>query len=181
MAVMDVFTRRIIGFGVERADIDGIAVCRMFNHAIAGQSLPKHVSTDHDPLIRFYRWVANPRVLEIEEVKSVPYVPVSRPFVERLIGTIRREYLDRILIWNTVDLTHKLSEFRVYYDEHRVHCSRDGTTPTQRAGQITTYRRLRWFVMPSSSIATACYRLHYSSLDYHLATHRFKRSAPGTQ
>ena len=31
MVVMDVFTRRIIGFGVERADMDGAAVCRMFN------------------------------------------------------------------------------------------------------------------------------------------------------
>jgi putative transposase len=52
MAVMDVFTRRIIGFGVERAGIDGVAVCRMFNRAIAGQPLPKHLSTDHDPLFR---------------------------------------------------------------------------------------------------------------------------------
>jgi transposase InsO family protein len=44
--VMDVFTRRIIGFGVERAPIDGISVCRMFNHAIAGRPLPKHLSTE---------------------------------------------------------------------------------------------------------------------------------------
>jgi putative transposase len=72
MVVMDVCTRRIIGFGVERADIDGISVCRMFNHAIAGQQLPKHVSTDHDPLFRFHRWLANLRVLEIDEIKSVP-------------------------------------------------------------------------------------------------------------
>ena len=47
---MDVFTRRIIGFGVEPAYIDGVSVCRMFNHAVAGQPLPKHLSTDHDPL-----------------------------------------------------------------------------------------------------------------------------------
>jgi putative transposase len=36
MVVMDVFTRRIIGFGVEPAYIDGVSVCRMFNHATAG-------------------------------------------------------------------------------------------------------------------------------------------------
>ena len=98
MLVMDVFTRRIIGFGVEHAYIDGVSVCRMFNHATAGQPLPKHVSTDHDPLFRFHRWLANLRVLEIEEIKSVPYAPVSHPFVERLIGTIRREYLDRHIL-----------------------------------------------------------------------------------
>ena len=63
MLVMDVFTRRIIGFGVERADIDGVAVCRMFNRAISGHSLPKHISTDHDPLFRFHRWLANLRSL----------------------------------------------------------------------------------------------------------------------
>jgi len=50
MLVMEVFTCRLIGFGVDRADIDAISVCRMFNHAIAGQYLPKYVSTDHDPL-----------------------------------------------------------------------------------------------------------------------------------
>lgn len=96
MLVMDVFTRRIIGFGIERASIDGMSVCRMFNHAVAGQPLPKRVSTDHDPLFCFHRWLANLRVREIEEVKSVPYAPISHPFVERLIGTIRREYLDRV-------------------------------------------------------------------------------------
>jgi transposase InsO family protein len=88
MVVMDVFTRRIVGFGVERGDIDGISVCRMFNHAIAGQQLPKHVSTDNDPLFRFHRWLANLRVLEIDEIKSVPNVPVSHPFIERVIGTL---------------------------------------------------------------------------------------------
>jgi transposase InsO family protein len=134
MVVMHVFTRRIIGFGVEHAYIDGVSVCRMFNHATAGQTLPKHVSTDHDPLFRFHRWLANLRVLEIEEIKSVPYAPVSHPFVERLIGTIRREYLDRLFFWNAVDLARKLGEFADYYNANRVHRSLHGTTPAQCAG-----------------------------------------------
>jgi transposase InsO family protein len=134
MLVMDVFTRRIIGFGVERADIDGISTCRMFNCATVGEPKPKRLSTDHDPLFRFHRWLANLRVLEIEEIKSVPYAPVSHPFVERLIGTIRREYLDRTFFWNAVDLARKLGGFRDYYNVHRVHRSLDGTTPAQTAG-----------------------------------------------
>ncbi|MGZ5126333.1 MAG: integrase core domain-containing protein, partial [Burkholderiales bacterium] len=134
MLVMDVFTRRLVGFGVERVNIDGAAVCRMFNEAIARQPLPKHVSTDHDPLFRFHRWLANLRVLEIEEVKSVPYIPVSHPFIERLIGTVRREYLDRVFFWNALDLARKLDEFRTYYNAHRVHRSLNGTPPAQRAG-----------------------------------------------
>jgi putative transposase len=103
----------------------------MFNHAIARQSLPKHLSTDHDALFRFHRWLANLRVLAIDKIKSVPYAPVSHPFVERLIGTIRREYLDRVFFWNVVDLARKLGEFRDYYNARRVHRSLDGTAPAQ--------------------------------------------------
>ena len=104
MVVMDVFSRRIIGFGVHAGDVDGVAVCRLFNSAVSGQPLAKHISTDHDPLFRFHRWLANLRVLEIEEIKSVPYVPRSHPFIERLIGTIRREYLDRVVCQNSAEL-----------------------------------------------------------------------------
>ena len=136
LVVMDVFTRRIVGFGVERASIDGVSVCRMFNRAIAGERLPKHLSTDHDPLFRFHRWLANLRVLEIDEIKSVPYAPVSHPFVERLIGTIRREYLDRLFFWNAVDLTRKLEAFRDYYNDQRVHRALAGSTPAQRADAL---------------------------------------------
>jgi putative transposase len=135
MVVMDVFTRRIIGFGVERADLCGASICRMFNHIIAGRSPPQYLSSDHDPLFRFHRWRANLRILEVEEIKSIPLLPVSHPFVERLIGTIRREFLDQVLIWNTVDLTQKLEEFRNYYNDHRVHQSLNGSTPGERFGQ----------------------------------------------
>src|SRR6266536_2690345 len=135
MVVMDVFTRRIIGFGVERADPCGASICRMFNQIIAGKSLPRHLSSDHDPLFRFHRWLANLRILEVEEIKSIPYVPVSPPFVERLIGTIRREFLDHVLIWNAIDLRRKLDEFRNYYNENRVHQSLSGSTPGERSGE----------------------------------------------
>jgi hypothetical protein len=70
----------------------------MFNAATTGQCKPKYLSTDHDPLFRFHRWLANLRVMEVEEIKSVPFAPVSHPFVERLIGAIRREYLDRVFL-----------------------------------------------------------------------------------
>ena len=75
----------------------------------------------HDPLFRFHRWLPNPRVLEIDDIKSVVYTPLSYPFVERLIGTIRREYLDRVFVWNTVELVRKLREFAVYHNGIRCH------------------------------------------------------------
>lgn len=57
------------------------------------------------------------------------YTPVSHHFVERLIGTIRREYLDRTFFWTAVDLTRKLGEFRDYYNAHRVHRALATATP----------------------------------------------------
>jgi len=134
MVVMDIFTRRIIGFGVAAADLDGPGVCRMFNRAITRQRMPKHLSSDHDPLFRFQRWLANLRILEIDEIKSVPATPRSHAFIERLIGTIRRDYLDQTLFWNQGDLERKLDRYKVYYNRHRCHSGLPGITPAQRSG-----------------------------------------------
>ena len=73
--------------------------------------------------------MANLRILEIDEIKTVPHVPLSHPFVERLIGTVRREFLDQVLFWNARDLERKLTEFQVYDNEERSHASLDGHTP----------------------------------------------------
>jgi hypothetical protein len=94
--------------------------------------MPKYLSSDHDPLYRFHQWQANLRILDVMEIKTVPYVPLSHPFVERLIGTIRREYLDRTLFWTAADLEAKLVEFQHYYNEHRTHSGRNGRTPEPR-------------------------------------------------
>ena len=40
LVVMDQFTRRIIGFGLQAGDVDGMALCRMFNRAIADKGAP---------------------------------------------------------------------------------------------------------------------------------------------
>ncbi|MGO9607291.1 MAG: transposase [Candidatus Binataceae bacterium] len=134
MIVMDVFTRRIIGFGVAPADLDGPAICRMFNRAIAQQSPPRYLSSDNDPLFRFHRWLANLRVLEVDEIKAIPCTPRSHPFIERLIGTVRREYLDRTLFWNQSDLERKLDNYKAYYNQHRCHTGLGGITPVERSG-----------------------------------------------
>lgn len=55
--------------GGDHADPSGASVCRKFSSIIAGKSLPRHVSSDHDPLFYSHRWLANLRILEIEEIK----------------------------------------------------------------------------------------------------------------
>ena len=77
LVVMDQFSRRIIGFGIHRGPVDGPSLCSMFRRAIQGQGLPKYLSTDNDSLYQFQQWQANLRVLEVIEIKTVPYVPLS--------------------------------------------------------------------------------------------------------
>jgi putative transposase len=95
-------------------------------------------------------WRANLRVLEIDEVKTVPYTPTSHPFVERLIGMIRREFLDHTLFWNTLDLERELEEFRTYYNSERVHSSLNRNTPYELASgkvaEAAKFGAVRWRV-----------------------------------
>lgn len=148
MVVMDQFTRRIIGFAVCAGDVDGPVLCRMFNQIIAGQALPRYLSADNSPFFEYHRWQANLRVVDIEEIKTVPYAPLSHPFVGRLIGICRREYLDHVLFWNACDLQRKLTVFQIYFNELRVHSSVDGRIPTEVAELVPAMmppgRQFRW-------------------------------------
>ena len=145
MVVMDQYTRRIIGFAVHAGNVDGPALCRMFNEATSGQGWPQRVSSDNDPLFQYHRWRANLRILDIDEIKSLPHVPMSHPFVERLIGSIRRELLDQTFFWTAADLENKLRSYQAYYNEHRCHSSRDGATPTQANGDnVISLNNYRW-------------------------------------
>ena len=83
----------------------------------------------------------------MKEIKTVPHVPLSHPFVERLIGTVRREYLDRTLFWTTADLEKKLFDFQHYY-------GLDGRLPEpgiDGSASTTDFDSHRW-----QSAANAC-------------------------
>jgi len=148
LLIMDQYTRRIIGFAVHKGDIDAPTLCYLFNKSRTGASLPKHLSTDNDPLFVSHRWKATLSVLDVEEIKTVPYTPISHPFIERLIGTTRREFLDHTLFWNQTDLERKLQKFADYYNNQRVHYSLEGKTPSEMGGKKTlqsiNLKNLRW-------------------------------------
>ena len=119
----------MIGFSVHAGCVDGATLCCMFNKIISHKQPPLRLSSDNDPLFLYQRWQANLRIYEIEEIKTIPYTPISHPFIERLIGTIRRELLDHTLFWNTLDLERKLTEFQQCYNQHRTHSSLNGHPP----------------------------------------------------
>jgi hypothetical protein len=68
--------------------------------------------------------------------------------VERLIGTMRREFLDQVLFWNGRDLERKVAEFQIYYNAARGHASLTGHTPLAFASGHTALRadmnHVRW-------------------------------------
>jgi len=72
----------------------------------------------------------------VTEIKTVPHAPLSPPFIERLVGTIRRELLDPVPFWSAGDLDRKLLHFRDYYNRERVHASLGGVTPDCKAGDV---------------------------------------------
>ena len=145
MVVMDLYTCRIIGFGLHDGHVDGPTLCRMFIDATSGQSWPKYLSSDNDPLFQYHRWKANLRVLDVEEIKSLPHAPMSHPFVERLIGSIRRELLDHTLFWTVTDLENKLRDYQVYYNQHPTHSGRNGVPPVETTfGNVININQYRW-------------------------------------
>src|SRR5271169_5250846 len=80
--------------------------------------------------------IRHTQVLEVDEIKAIPCTPRSHAFVERLIGTVRREYLDRTLFWNQSDLERKLENYKAFYNQYRsqrVGRSHVGSTQRRRS------------------------------------------------
>jgi hypothetical protein len=122
---------------VHAGPVDGPAVCQLFNRILGKSVAPRYLSSDNDPLFKFHRWKANLRVLDVAEVKTVPYIPFSHPFVERLIGTIRREFLDHVPFWGALDLERKLHSFKDYYNRDRAHRGLATTVPDLQPSNAT--------------------------------------------
>ena len=84
------------------------------------------------------------KAMGIEEVLTAPRSPWQNPFVERLIGSIRRECLDHIII-NERHLRHVLSCYFQYHQRARTHLSLDKDCPQPRpiqspsAGKIIAF------------------------------------------
>ncbi|MCP4963918.1 MAG: transposase [bacterium] len=68
----------------------------------------------------------------IEEVISARKSPWQNPYVERVIGSIRRECTDHIIALGERHLLRTLLKYQAYYNEARCHMSLDGNAPEAR-------------------------------------------------
>jgi putative transposase len=71
----------------------------------------------------------------MEELKIAPRSPWQSPYVERMIGTLRRECLDHVIIFNERQLYRILTEFLDYYHRVRPHKGLDDDSPEGREVQ----------------------------------------------
>ena len=92
---------------------------------------PRYMIRDRDSTYGkwFQQRVKN---MGIEEVVIAPRSPWQNPFVERVIGSIRRECMDHVIVWNERHLLRVLRSYFDYYHDSRTHLSLERNAPNPR-------------------------------------------------
>jgi putative transposase len=135
--------RRIIHFNVTHNPTQAW-LSRQMTEAFPWDSAPRYLLRDRDASYgAAFRNRA--RVMGIKEVVNAPRSPWQNAYVERLIGSIRRECLDHIIILNEHHLRGVLSSYFQYHHKTRTHLSLDKDCPETRpihpptAGKIIAF------------------------------------------
>jgi len=99
--------------------------------AFPWDTAPRYLLRDRDAIYgeRFRRRV---RSLLIKEVITAPRSPWQNPYVERIIGSIRRDCLDHIIVFNEGNLKRILTRYFEYYHRWRTHLGLEMDTPHGR-------------------------------------------------
>jgi transposase InsO family protein len=105
--------------------------CQQIIEAFPEETVPRFLLRDRDSIYgeEFRSRVARMR---IEEVITTARSPWQNPYAERLIGSIRRECLDHLIVFNERQLRRILREYIAYYNEVRPHQSLERNAPQPR-------------------------------------------------
>ena len=95
------------------------------------ETAPRYMLRDRDTIYgeSFIRCIAS---MGIREVRMAPRAPWQNAFVERVIGSIRRECLDHVIILSEAHLGRVLRAYLAYYNATRPHQSLDNNSPHPR-------------------------------------------------
>ena len=93
--------------------------------------VPRFVLRDRDAVYG-RDFAAMTRDMGMEEVLTAPRSPWQNPFVERLVGPIRRECLDHVIVWNERSLRRTLHNYFAYYQRSRTHLALGKDAPQPR-------------------------------------------------
>ncbi len=106
-------------------------VAQQLREAFANPDRPRYLIRDRDGI--YGENVSHClQSLGIEEVVISPRSPWQNPYAERLIGTLRRELLDHVIVLNEAHLRRLLSSYLDYYHRSRPHRSLDQNAPVPR-------------------------------------------------
>jgi transposase InsO family protein len=160
VAAMDLFVVPTIGFKllyglvvvrIHRRDLVCINVtanptaewvARQITEAFPWNEAPRYMIRDRD---RIYGAVVTRRLraMGIRDKPTAPASPWQNGFAERLIGSIRRECLDHVIVLGEVHLRRILRSYADYYNGFRTHRSLNKDTPNsrpvQRSGTIISH------------------------------------------
>lgn len=123
--------RRIVHFNVTdgpSARWTGQQIVNAFPY----DSAPKYMIRDRDNIYGA-DFVRKVRAMHIEQVITAPRSPWQNPYCERVIGTIRRDCLDHVIVLGERHLRRILREYLEYYHGSRTHLSLDKDAPKPRA------------------------------------------------
>jgi transposase InsO family protein len=135
--------RKVIHFEItEHPTQDWLA--RQMTEAFPWDSAPRYLLRDRDASYGpTFRHRVN--AMGIKEVVIAPRSPWQNPYVERIIGSIRRECLNHVIIVDERDLRRELSSYFQYYHNGRTHLSLAKDCPETRpihppsAGKIIAF------------------------------------------
>ena len=99
--------------------------------AFPDDTTPRYLLRDRDSIYGA-EFQSRVRGMQIEEVVTAPHSPFQNPYAERIIGSIRRECLDHMIILNENHLRRILSGYIDYYHNARTHLSLERNSPEPR-------------------------------------------------
>jgi transposase InsO family protein len=126
--------RRILHFAVTAHPTAEWSV-QQLREAFPWDTAPRYLLRDRDRIFG-QDFVHQVKAMGIKEVLSAPRSPWQRAYVERVIGTIRRECLDHIIVFTERSLYRHLREFLDYYHRTRTHLGLQKDTPESRPVQL---------------------------------------------
>ena len=107
---------------------------QQLREAFPWDSVPRYLPRDRDRIFG-HEFTAQVNAMGIKQILSAPRAPWPRAYVERLIGSIRRECLDHVIVINERSLERTLKSFNSYYHRWRTHLSLGKDTPQGRRTQ----------------------------------------------
>ena len=122
--------RRVVHFNVT-ANPTAAWTAPQVIEAFPYDEAPRYLIRDRDGIYgeRFTRRV---KAMGIDEVVVAPQSPWQNPYIERLIGSVRRECLDHVIVLNEAHLRRILLQYFAYYHEDRTHLSLERSAPIPR-------------------------------------------------